>query len=74
MQAGTDLWEAAGYLGMTIEMLHGCYGHHHPDHLSGAKTALSRHRQRHIANTERFCPEGYLRCGCNNELAGGKEL
>jgi integrase len=47
MQAGTDLWEAAGYLGMTVEMLHERYGHHHPDHLSGAKNAFSRHRDRH---------------------------
>ena len=47
MQAGTDLWEAAGYLGMTVEMLHERYGHHHPDHLSGAKNAFSRHRHRH---------------------------
>ena len=54
MQAGTDLWEAAGYLGMTVEMLSARYGHHHPDHLSGAKNAFSRHRNRHrIATTER---------------------
>jgi len=45
MQAGTDVWEAAGYLGMTIEMLSHRYGHHHPDHLSGAKRAFTRHRK-----------------------------
>jgi integrase len=45
MQAGTDVWEAAGYLGMTIEMLSQRYGHHHPDHLSGAKGAFTRHRK-----------------------------
>jgi integrase len=45
MQAGTDLWEAAGYLGMTVEMLHDRYGHHHPDHLAGARNAFSRHRR-----------------------------
>jgi integrase len=44
MQAGTDMWEAAGYLGMTIEMLSQRYGHHHPDHLAGAKRAFARHR------------------------------
>jgi integrase len=27
MQAGTDVWEAAGYLGMTVEMLSQRYGH-----------------------------------------------
>ena len=45
MQAGTDIWQAAGFLGMTIEMLSERYGHHHPDHLSGAKGAFSRHRK-----------------------------
>ena len=54
MQAGTDPWEAAGYLGMTIEMLSQRYGHHHPDHLSGARKAFGRHRNRHRnAATER---------------------
>ena len=45
MQAGTDMWEAAGYLGMTVEMLSQRYGHHHPDHLSGARKAFTRHRK-----------------------------
>ena len=45
MQAGTDLWEAAGYLGMTVEMLSQRYGHHHPDHLVSAKRAFMRHRK-----------------------------
>lgn len=45
MHAGTDLWEAAGYLGMTVEMLSQRYGHHHPDHLAGAKRAFARHRK-----------------------------
>jgi integrase len=45
MQAGTDMWEAAGYLGMTIEMLSQRYGHHHPNHLAGAKQAFTRHRK-----------------------------
>ncbi len=30
MQAGTDHFEAAGYLGMSIDMLVRVYGHHHP--------------------------------------------
>jgi len=42
MQAGTDVWEAAGYLGMTVEMLSQRYGHHHPEHLSGARDAFDR--------------------------------
>lgn len=45
MQAGVDLWEAAGFLGMTVEMLSARYGHHHPSHLNNAKGAFSRHRE-----------------------------
>ena len=40
MQLGTDKWEAAGYLGMSVEMLDRVYGHHHPDHLKGAANAF----------------------------------
>ena len=51
MQAGVDPWEAAGFLGMTVEMLSSRYGHHHPGHLNNAKTAFTRHREakRHAA-------------------------
>jgi integrase len=52
MQAGVDIWEAAGYVGMTVEMLSDRYGHHHPDHLSGAKNAFGRHRHT-LPTTER---------------------
>lgn len=31
MQAGIDVWEAAGSLGMTVQMLTEVYGIHHPD-------------------------------------------
>jgi hypothetical protein len=47
MQTGTDPWQAAGFLGMTVQTLIGRYGHHHhPDYLSGARGAFSRHRNR----------------------------
>jgi hypothetical protein len=46
MQAGVDKWEAAGFLGMSIEMLDRVYGHHHPDHLRMAARAIGyRHRE-----------------------------
>jgi integrase len=45
MQNGTDMWEAAGYLGMTVEILSARYGHHHPDYLSGATRAFKKHRE-----------------------------
>lgn len=32
MQAGAEMWEASGFLGMTKETLEKTYGHHHPDH------------------------------------------
>lgn len=31
MQGGADLWDAAGFLGMSPEILWRVYGHHHPD-------------------------------------------
>jgi integrase len=31
MQDGVDPWEAAGSLGMSVEMIQRTYGHHHPD-------------------------------------------
>jgi integrase len=36
MQKGVPVWEAAGYLGMTVETLERVYGHHHPDFQSNA--------------------------------------
>jgi integrase len=32
MQAGTDLFEASKYLGMTVKTLEQTYGHHRPGH------------------------------------------
>lgn len=32
MMAGSDPWQAAGFLGMSIEMLWRVYGHHHPNY------------------------------------------
>lgn len=46
MQAGTEPWEAAGFLGMSMEMLVKVYGHHHPDHLKGAAAAYDSPRLR----------------------------
>lgn len=44
MQAGVDLWEAAGWLGMTVEQLEQNYGHHHPDFQGEAAEAFGRRR------------------------------
>jgi integrase len=32
MQAGVPIWDAAGFLGMTVKTLEAVYGHHAPDH------------------------------------------
>lgn len=42
MQAGADLWEAAGLLGMTVEQLERTYAHHHPSFQQDAAEKLSR--------------------------------
>jgi integrase len=43
MEAGADLWDAAGYMGMTVETLERFYGHHRPDYQAGI--AGSRRRR-----------------------------
>ena len=40
-QAGVEIWEASGYLGMSPETLQRVYAHHHPDHLHEPAEALS---------------------------------
>jgi integrase len=42
MQRGVPVWEAAGFLGMSPEVLQDTYGHHHPDFLQGAATAIGQ--------------------------------
>jgi integrase len=42
MQRGVPIWEAAGFLGMSPEVLQDTYGHHHPDFLQGAATAIGQ--------------------------------
>jgi integrase len=40
MQRGVDLWQAAGFLGMTVETLEQVYGHHHPEFQREAAESL----------------------------------
>ncbi len=40
MQRAAPLWEAAGFLGMSVDVLEKNYGHHHPDHMQGAANAI----------------------------------
>jgi integrase len=39
-QRGVPTWEAAGFLGMTVETFERVYGHHHPDHQQHAVNAF----------------------------------
>jgi integrase len=42
MQAGVDPWQAAGYLGMSVDVLLQVYGHHHPDYQREAAAGIAR--------------------------------
>jgi integrase len=44
MQAGVPIWEAAGFLGMSPEMVERIYGHHHPGHMRTAAEAIGRRK------------------------------
>jgi integrase len=44
MLAGTDIYQAAGYLGMSPETLWRVYGHHHPDFQADAAKATGKRR------------------------------
>jgi hypothetical protein len=52
MQKGIDLWEAAGYLGMSVETLERTYGHHHPRYLANACDAIARQNTDSYPRTE----------------------
>jgi integrase len=41
MQRGVPMWQAAGFLGMSAEVLERTYGHHHPDYLKDAADAIT---------------------------------
>lgn len=45
MQSGADLWESAGYLGMTTATLERVYAHHHPNFQKNAHAAFGAHRK-----------------------------
>jgi integrase len=45
MQAGTDPWQAAGFLSTSLETLLRVYGHHHPDYQQEAAQNIGRRPQ-----------------------------
>lgn len=46
MESDVPVWEAAGYLGMTVEMLEKNYGHHRPSHHARARSAFTNNKGR----------------------------
>ena len=42
MQHGAAKWDAAGYFGVSLDVLEQVYGHHHPDHMRSAVMAMER--------------------------------
>lgn len=51
MQSGADIWAAAGFLGMSPEVLERVYGHHHPDFQSDVADRMSgQNRDRNPVN------------------------
>ncbi|WP_244549818.1 hypothetical protein [Bradyrhizobium erythrophlei] len=59
MQRGADPWQAAGYLGMSLDILLNTYGHHHPDYLSDAVEKIAK-RER---EEDRRKPQQQFRVG-----------
>ena len=57
MQRGVPIWEAAGFLGMSPEVLQDTYGHHHPDFLQGAATAIGQ-KGRYVSVVETVVDSG----------------
>ena len=45
------IWEAAGFLGMSPEVLQQTYGHHHPDYLHAAAAAIGQ-KNRYVSGVE----------------------
>jgi integrase len=57
MQRGVPIWEAAGFLGMSPEVLQDTYGHHHPDFLQGAAAAIGL-KSRYVSVVETVVDSG----------------
>lgn len=48
MQAGVNPWEAAGYLGMSVDTLIRHYGHHCPDYQEQAACAVAPRQRKKV--------------------------
>ena len=52
MQRGMDLWQAAGFLGMSVETLERNYGHHQPTYMQEAARAIGYGRGKRVPLAE----------------------
>ena len=50
MQKGADKWAAAGFFGLSLDMLERVYGHHHPDYMRSAVEAMERRPDRALSS------------------------
>jgi integrase len=49
MQRGVPIWQAAGYLGMSTEMVERTYGHHHPEYMRAAAEAITSKQSQNVS-------------------------
>ncbi len=49
MQRGVPIWQAAGYLGMSADMIERTYGHHHPDYMRAAAQAITTKHPQNVS-------------------------
>jgi hypothetical protein len=49
MQRGGPIWQTAGYLGMSAEILERTYGHHHRDYMRGAAQAITSKQVQNVS-------------------------
>lgn len=69
MQGGADLYEAAGFLGMSPQMLDEVYGHHHPDFQAGAANAQRSRRRtarEQKSDAPKECPKNHRQTAAQN--------
>ncbi len=68
MQRGADPWQAAGYLGMSLDVLLNTYGHHHPNYLSDAVEKIAKRETK----TERKPTESGIVSGAITGAVGAR--
>ena len=52
MQNGADIWSAAGFLGMSPELVEKTYGHHHPDYLQAVSRKFRKSSTANVSPTK----------------------